>query len=105
MDDFGTGTSSLSVLRGYPFDTVKIDQSFLKDVTQNSDVLAVIHATITLVENLGMSSLAEGIQDGPQIALLQSLGCRYGQGYGICTPLETNKVLMHMERDAPAPAR
>jgi diguanylate cyclase (GGDEF)-like protein len=98
MDDFGTGTSSLSVLRGYPFDTVKIDRSFLQDVMQNPDVLAVIHATISLVENLGMNSLAEGIQDGGQVALLQSLGCKYGQGYGLCRPLEADLVLAHLSR-------
>src|ERR1700730_2764328 len=57
MDDFGTGTSSLGLLRSYPFNTIKIDQSFVKDLTTSRDVLAVIHATINLVENLRMASL------------------------------------------------
>ncbi|NNM61695.1 MAG: EAL domain-containing protein, partial [Steroidobacteraceae bacterium] len=53
MDDFGTGTSSLGMLRDYPFDMIKIDRSFVKDMTVNGDMLAVIHATVGLVENLG----------------------------------------------------
>ena len=81
MDDFGTGTSSLAFLREYPFDTIKIDRSFVKDLTIGRDVLAVIHATISLIENFGMASLAEGVEQPAQLAVLQSLGCRYAQGY------------------------
>lgn len=87
MDDFGTGTSSLGCLRNYPFNTIKIDRSFIQDVTSNADVLAVIHATINLVENLGMISLAEGVEDGAQLALLQSLGCRNAQGHYLSHPV------------------
>lgn len=87
MDDFGTGTSSLSLLREYPFDTIKIDRSFVKDLTTNRDVLAVIHATIGLIENLGMSSLAEGVEQFEQVAVLQSLGCRFAQGYFFSKPV------------------
>ena len=87
MDDFGTGTSSLSLLREYPFDTIKIDRSFVQDLTTNRDVLAVIHATIGLIENLGMSSLAEGVEQFEQVAVLQSLGCRFAQGYFFSKPV------------------
>ena len=62
MDDFGTGTSSLDCLRDYPFDVIKVDRSFIRDVACNADMLAVIHATITLVENLGRTSVAEGVE-------------------------------------------
>jgi diguanylate cyclase (GGDEF)-like protein/PAS domain S-box-containing protein len=93
MDDFGTGTSSLRFLREYPFDTIKIDRSFIKDLNTGPDVIAVIHATISLIENLGMASLAEGVEDAAQLALLQSLGCRYAQGYLFSRPVPAEKLL------------
>jgi diguanylate cyclase (GGDEF)-like protein len=93
MDDFGTGTSSLGLLRSYPFNTIKIDQSFVKDLTTSRDVLAVIHATINLVENLGMESLAEGVEEPAQVAILQSLGCRYAQGYLFSRPMTSELLL------------
>jgi diguanylate cyclase (GGDEF)-like protein len=93
MDDFGTGTSSLAFLRDYPFNTVKIDRSFVKDLEQSKDVLAVIHATISLVENLGMASVAEGVETPGQLAVLQSLGCRYGQGYLFSRPVPATELL------------
>ena len=93
MDDFGTGTSSLSCLRHYPFNTIKIDRSFVQDLVDAPDVLAVIHATVQLIENLGMASLAEGVEEVSQIATLLSLGCRYGQGYLFSRPVAANEVL------------
>ena len=88
MDDFGTGTSSLGVLRDYPFNTIKIDQCFVRDLNSgNADVIALVHATVNLIENLGMASLAEGVEDLRQIAILQSLGCRYAQGYFFGRPV------------------
>jgi diguanylate cyclase (GGDEF)-like protein/PAS domain S-box-containing protein len=92
MDDFGTGTSSLSCLRDYPFDVIKIDRSFVRDLAENSDVLAVIHATLTLVENLGMGSVAEGVEDATQVAVLQSLGCRFAQGYYFSHPVSADRL-------------
>ncbi len=87
MDDFGTGASSLSCLRHLPFDTVKIDQSFLASLESERDVLMVLHATVTLIENLGMCSVAEGIERASQVAVLQSIRCRHGQGYLFSRPL------------------
>ncbi len=93
MDDFGTGTSSLAFLRDYPFNTIKIDRSFVKDLEDSKDVLAVIHATISLVENLGMASVAEGVETAGQLAVLQSLGCRYAQGYLLSRPVPADELL------------
>jgi len=93
MDDFGTGTSSLGLLRNYPFNTIKIDQSFVKDLGRSRDVLALNHAIINLVENLGMASLAEGVEEPAQAAILQSLGCRFGQGYLFSRPVTEDKLL------------
>lgn len=97
MDDFGTGTSSLGCLREYPFDTIKIDRAFLRDLTTTRDVLAVIHATLLLIGNLGMISLAEGVEEPSQVAILQSLGCQYGQGYLFCRPVPAEQILDAIE--------
>jgi diguanylate cyclase (GGDEF)-like protein/PAS domain S-box-containing protein len=94
MDDFGTGTSSLGCLRDYPFDVIKIDRTFVKDLAAGPDTLAVIHATITLVENLGKRSVAEGVETGEQMAILQSLGCHYAQGYYLGYPLPESEVVV-----------
>jgi diguanylate cyclase (GGDEF)-like protein len=95
MDDFGTGTSSLACLRDYPFDTIKIDRSFLGDLAGQSDLMAVIHATITLVENLGKLSVAEGVETDVQLAILQSMDCRYAQGFYFSKPLPADRVLKY----------
>jgi len=93
MDDFGTGTSSLGCLRDYPFDVIKIDRSFVQGVAANPDVLALIHATVTLVDNLGKHSVAEGVETAAQVAVLQSLGCRYAQGYYFSQPLSASLLM------------
>jgi diguanylate cyclase (GGDEF)-like protein len=97
MDDFGTGTSSLGLMRDYPFDTIKIDRSFVQDLIPNRDALAVTHATIALIANLGMASLAEGVEESAQVAVLQSLGCRYAQGYFFSRPVRANRLLDALE--------
>ena len=93
MDDFGTGSSSLGCLRDYPFHTIKIDKSFVKDLGRDPHVLAVAHATVNVIENLGMLSVAEGIEDPAELATLQAMGCRYGQGYLFARPLPAGQVL------------
>jgi diguanylate cyclase (GGDEF)-like protein/PAS domain S-box-containing protein len=102
MDDFGTGTSSLALLRDYPFDVIKIDRSFLKDLTTNRDVMAVVHATIHLVDNLGMLSLAEGVEEPAQVAVLQSLGCHHAQGYYFSRPVTADRLASALESSAGA---
>jgi diguanylate cyclase (GGDEF)-like protein/PAS domain S-box-containing protein len=96
MDDFGTGTSSLGCLRDYPFDVIKIDRSFVSDLTSSPDVQALIHAAVTLVGNLGKTSIAEGVETREQVAVLQSLGCHYAQGYFFSRPLTATQMLEFM---------
>ena len=96
MDDFGTGTSSLGCLRDYPFDTIKIDKSFVTNVCRDRHVLAVAHATVNVIENLGMVSVAEGIEDPAEVAVLQAMGCRYGQGYLFARPMAADALLAAM---------
>ena len=103
MDDFGTGTSSLALLRAYPFDTIKIDRSFLQDVDTSREVLAVIQATVSLIENLEMASLAEGVEEAGQVDILKSLGCRYAQGFFFSRPVRAERLLDVMERGKPQP--
>ena len=81
MDNFGAGTATLSRLRDYAFDTIKIDKSFVTGLAHDPHMLAVAHATINVIENLGMASVAEGIEDPSEVATLQALGCRFGQGH------------------------
>ncbi len=96
MDDFGTGTSSLGCLRDYPFDTIKIDKSFVTNVGRDPHVLAVAHATVNVIENLGMVSVAEGIEDPAEVAVLQAMGCRFGQGYLFARPQAAGTLLAAM---------
>ena len=93
MDDFGTGTSSLGCLRDFPFHTIKIDKSFVTNVCRDPHVLAVAHATVNVIENLGMVSVAEGIEDPAEVAALQAMGCRYGQGYLFARPMPGDELL------------
>jgi EAL domain-containing protein (putative c-di-GMP-specific phosphodiesterase class I) len=92
MDDFGTGTSSLSVLRTFPFDVIKIDRSFVQGLETGADVRAVMHATIGLVERLGMSSLVEGIEETSQLAMVSSMGCALGQGWLFSAPVAAREL-------------
>lgn len=93
MDDFGTGMSSLACLRDYPFDVIKIDRAFTARLDDGPDTLAVIHATVTLVENLGRTSVAEGVETAEQLAILQSLGCHFAQGYYLGRPVGAQHLL------------
>lgn len=86
IDDFGTGYSSLSRLHEYPFSTVKIDRSFVKDLQTDPESLHLVQTILRLAEGLGLSVVAEGIETAAQLAKLSSLGCGYGQGYYFSRP-------------------
>jgi diguanylate cyclase (GGDEF)-like protein len=88
LDDFGTGYSSLSYLHQFPFDTLKIDRSFVSSIENNSEKLGIIRAIVTLARNLGMDTIAEGIETVNQLAQLKALKCEYGQGYFLFRPLD-----------------
>ena len=88
LDDFGTGYSSLSYLHQFPFDTIKIDRSFVSSIGENTEKLGIIRAIVTLARNLGMNTIAEGIETVNQLAQLKALKCQYGQGYYLSKPLD-----------------
>jgi predicted signal transduction protein with EAL and GGDEF domain len=93
MDDFGTGASSLGCLRDLPFDVIKIDKSFMADLSRDMQALAIAQATIQVIENLGMRSVAEGVENAEDVSVLQALGCQYGQGYLFCRPVPGDRLL------------
>jgi diguanylate cyclase (GGDEF)-like protein len=81
MDDFGTGYSSLSYLRSFPFDKIKIDRSFIDDLSNGAEPLAIVHAVASLAKSLRMISTAEGVETRQQLEKLQAVGCNEMQGY------------------------
>ena len=92
MDDFGTGYSSLSYLRSFPFDKIKIDQSFVRDMGQHDDSIAIVRAVAGLGRNLGMSTTAEGVETNEQLGRLRQEGCTEVQGYLFSRPLPASEV-------------
>lgn len=86
IDDFGTGYSSLSYLHRLPFDTLKIDRSFVYSVGERGENSEILQTIISLAKNLKMKVIAEGIETETQLSLLQNLGCDYGQGYLLARP-------------------
>jgi EAL domain-containing protein (putative c-di-GMP-specific phosphodiesterase class I) len=87
VDDFGTGYSSLSHLAHLPIDSLKIDRSFIHQLVSGSDQSAVVGAILQLGQALRKGVVAEGIETAAQQAQLRELGCRFGQGYHLGTPL------------------
>ncbi|MDB5632859.1 MAG: diguanylate cyclase/phosphodiesterase [Tardiphaga sp.] len=81
MDDFGTGYSSLSYLRSFPFDKIKIDQSFVRDLGSNRDAQAIVRSIISLGMGLGVTITAEGVETEAELACLRAEGCHEAQGF------------------------
>jgi len=98
MDDFGTGYSSLSYLRSFPFDKIKIDQSFVRGMSSGqNDSVAIIRAVTGLGRNLGMATTAEGVETLEQLGHLRQEGCTEVQGYLFSRPLPARDVLHLLE--------
>jgi EAL domain-containing protein (putative c-di-GMP-specific phosphodiesterase class I) len=88
VDDFGTGYSSLSYLCRFPIHTLKIDRSFVRQMTYSGENMEVVRTIVQLARNLGHGVIAEGVETEGQLALLQNLGCDLAQGYLISRPLD-----------------
>ncbi len=102
MDDFGTGYSSLSYLRSFPFDKIKIDQSFVRDLGSNHDAQAIVRSIISLGIGLGITITAEGVETEAELNCLRIEGCHEGQGYlfSRARPQAEIMKLLQAQRDA-----
>ena len=90
LDDFGTGWSSLTRLRGMPFDILKIDRGFVARLPHDERSIAIVRSVVSLAQELGMSVTAEGIEHDAQRWTVQSLGCQHGQGFLMAEPMEAD---------------
>ena len=96
VDDFGTGYSSLSYLKKFPFDTLKIDQSFVRELNQSPEDVSIISAIMTLSRGFNMRVIAEGVENQEQLQLLQELNCEEMQGYFFSRPLNAEDTLNYL---------
>ena len=101
LDDFGTGYSSLSYVKRFPIDTLKIDQSFVRDIATDADDASIVSAVISMGKSLHMRVVAEGVETREQLEFLQKHSCPYGQGYLFSPPVgawQFAKLLGHSKR-------
>ena len=92
MDDFGTGYSSLTYLQSFPFDKIKIDRSFVKDITKNAGSLNIVRAVASLANGMGMTATAEGVETMEQLKQIIAEGCTEMQGYLFSQPLPAAEI-------------
>ena len=102
IDDFGTGYSSLSYLRQLPVHALKIDRSFITDLMDEPDSEAIVRSIIDLARNLGLETVAEGVEDERVCDRLQSFGCDYVQGFAIARPMPARDMLRWLLSYAPS---
>ena len=100
MDDFGTGYSSLAYLRTFPFDMIKIDQSFIADLGHSDEAGAIVRAMLQLGRALGLRIMAEGVETAAQLAFLEAEGCDEVQGFLCCPPLPATEFLEAVQAHA-----
>ena len=92
MDDFGTGYSSLSYLQSFPFDKIKIDRSFVKDIAESTGSLNIVRAVAALAKGLGMTATAEGVETAQQLDTIRAEGCTEMQGFLFSRPLPASEI-------------
>lgn len=105
MDDFGTGYSSLSYLRSFPFDKIKIDQSFVRSMAHSQDSISIVKAVIELSENLNMTTTAEGVETEELLDMLRDIGCTEAQGYFLGRPMPAADAAALLADEQPPRAR
>ncbi|MFI1096971.1 aminotransferase class I/II-fold pyridoxal phosphate-dependent enzyme [Streptomyces sp. NPDC020917] len=98
IDDFGTGFSSLSYLREFPVDLLKVDKSFIKDIASDQRQVALVEGIVRIADTLGLQVIAEGIEHPVQRDRLADMGCRFGQGYLFARPMPADEG-EHLVRD------
>ncbi len=98
VDDFGTGYSSLSYLHQYPINMLKIDQSFVRAMCEDDMSMRLVKSVLSLSENLGMITIAEGVETAAQAELLRELNCDIAQGYHYARPMDEASLMTYLER-------
>jgi diguanylate cyclase (GGDEF)-like protein len=104
LDDFGTGYSALGYLRRFSFDVLKIDRSFVRDLTTNAEARVLIDTILAMARSLGMSTVAEGVETEEEAALLRDRGCTVLQGYYVSRPITASQVSRFARSWASAPS-
>src|SRR5262249_53153608 len=92
IDDFGTGHSSLMHLKRFPIDKLKVDRTFVRDIPGEADDCAIVGAIIDLARNMGITSIAEGVDRAEQLEFLKSRGCEEAQGYLFCRAMPPDEL-------------
>ena len=100
MDDFGTGYSSLSLLKQLPVDELKIDKSFIDNITTHNEDRLMVLNIIDIAQNLGIKVVAEGIEQQEQAEMLLELGCALQQGYYYCGPVNLEQLVEYCEQSS-----
>jgi EAL domain-containing protein (putative c-di-GMP-specific phosphodiesterase class I) len=98
LDDFGTAHAGLSYLRRFPFDTIKIDKSFVQNAVEQPEARAIVSAILGIAEALKLAVIAEGVEHEAQLNQMRSMGCRYIQGY-LTSPPVPPEILARLMQD------
>ena len=98
IDDFGTGYSSLSYLKQFPIDALKIDRSFIQNISKEETGMAMVEAIIKIAHALNLDVVAEGVEEWKELQILEDYSCEYVQGYYFSKPLSVGDFTLHLER-------
>jgi len=99
IDDFGTGYSSLNHLKRFPISTVKIDRSFIRDITTDSDDTAIVSAIISMAHSMGLRVIAEGVETEEQLNILRDLQCNEIQGFLFSPPVSADEATALLDQN------